>query len=206
MATDPSKTDRIAAWLTPQTVQEVMKFLGLASYYRRFIHKFAEIARPLHRLTEKGRPFKWTTECDTAFAELKLRLCSTPVFTYPDFSLPFILDTDASQHGIGAVLSQIQCGEEKVIAFASRTLTKAERRYSVTRKELLAVVTYIHHFQQFLLGRQFTLRTDHGNLQWIQTLKEPEGQLARWLERLQEYNFEIVHQRGCQHQNADALS
>ena len=137
---------------------------------------------------------------------MKLRLCSTPVLTYPDFSLPFILDTDASQHGIGAVLSQIQCGEEKVIAFASRTLTKAERRYSVTRKELLAVVTYIHHFRQFLLGRQFTLRTDHGSLQWIQTLKEPEGQLARWLERLQEYNFEIVHRRGCQHQNADALS
>ena len=107
--------------------------------YRRFIRKFAEIARPLHRLTEKGRPFKWTMECDTAFAELKLRLCSTPVLTYPDFSLPFILDTDASQHGIGAVLSQIQCGEEKVIAFASKTLTKAERRYSVTRKELLAV-------------------------------------------------------------------
>ena len=99
VATDPSKTDRIAAWPTPQTVQEVMKFLGLASYYRRFIRKFAEIARPLHRLTEKGRPFKWTTECDTAFAELKLRLCSTPVLTYPDFSLPFILDTDASQHG-----------------------------------------------------------------------------------------------------------
>ena len=190
---------RIAVWPTPQNVQEVMKFLGLASYHRRFIHKFAEIARPLHQLTEWGRPFKWTTECDTAFAELKLRLCTSPVLVFPDFTKPFILDTDASQCGIGAVLSQVQCGEEKVIAFASRTLTKAERRYSVTRKELLAVITYIHHFRQFLLGRQFTLRTDHGSFQWIQNLKEPEGQLARWLERLQEYNFEIKHWKGCQH-------
>ena len=145
VATDPSKTDCIAAWPTPQNVQEIMKFLGLASYYRRFICNFAEIARPLHQLSERGRPFKWTTECDT---ELKLRLCSTPILTYPDILLPFIIDTDASQHGIGAVLSQIQGGKEKVIAFASRTLNKAERRYSVTRKELLAVVTYIHHFRQ----------------------------------------------------------
>jgi len=205
VATDPSKTDKIATWPRPQNVKDTLKFLGLASYYRWFIHKFAEIARPLHRLTEQGRVFKWTDECDIAFAELKLRLCSSPILTFSDFSLPFILDTDASQSGIGVVLSQEQSGEEKVIAFASRTLTKAERRYSVTRKELLAVVTYIHHFRQFLLGRQFTLRTDHGSLQWIQTLKEPEGQLARWLERLQEYNFVIKHRKGCQHQNADAL-
>lgn len=206
VSTDPSKTEKVAAWPTPGNVQELSKFLGLASYYRRFINKFAEIAKPLHRLTERGRQFKWTTECDTAFVKLKLQLCSSPTLTFPDFSLPFILDTDASQFGIGAILSQEQHGEEKVIAYASRTLSKAERRYSVTRKELLAVVTYIHYFRQFLLGRQFTLRTDHGSLQWIQTLKEPEGQLARWLERLQEYNFEIKHRKGCQHQNADALS
>ena len=121
---------------------------------------------------------------------MKLRLCSTPVLAFPDFSLPFILDTNACQSGIGAVLSQEQGGEEKIIAYASRTLTKAERRYFVTRKELLAVVTYIHHFRQFLLGRVFVLRTDHDSLQWLHTFTEPEGQLARWLERLQEYTFE----------------
>ena len=206
VATDPDKTKKISTWPKPTNLPEVQKFLGLSSYYRRFIPKFAEIARPLHRLTERGRPFKWTIECDTAFAELKLQLCSSLILTFPDFSLPFILDTDASQCGIGAVLSQKQNGEEKVIAYASRTLTKAERKYSVTRKELLVVVTYIQHFKQFLLGRPFTLRTDHGSLQWIQTLKEPEGQLARWLERLQDYNFEVQHRKGCHHQNADALS
>ena len=206
VATDPSKTQKIAGWPTPKNIPELQKFLGLASYYRRFIRNFAEIAKPLYRLTERGRKYNWTAECDTAFAVLKLRLCSTPVLAFPDFSLPFILDTDASQSGIGAVLSQEQGGEEKVIAYASRTLTKAERRYSVTRQELLAVVTYIHHFRQFLLGRQFVLRTDHGSLQWLHTFKEPEGQLARWLERLQEYTFEIKHRKGHQHQNADALS
>ena len=129
VATDPSKTKKISTWPVPQNLQEVQRFLGLASYYRRFIHKFAEIARPLHRLTERGRPFKWTTECNTAFAELKLRLCSSPILTFPDFSQPFILDMDASQCGIGAVLSQKQRGEKKVIAYASRTLTKVERKY-----------------------------------------------------------------------------
>jgi len=152
--------------------------LGLASYYRRFIQKFAEIARPLHRLTERGRDFKWTTECDNAFAKLKICLHSSPILAYPDFTLPFILDTDACQCGIGAVLSQPHGdGTEKVIAFASRVMSKAERKYSVTRKELLAAVTYIHHFRPFLLGRHFVLRTDHGSLQWLHTLKEPEGQM-----------------------------
>jgi len=104
------------------------------------------------------------------------------------------------------VLSQVQNGEEKVIAFASQVLSKAERRYSVTRLELLAVVTYIKYFRQFLLGMHFILRIDHGSLQWIQGIKEPEGQVARWLERLQEYDFEVCHRKGSQHGNADALS
>ena len=100
------------------------KNLGLASYYRRFICNFAEIGKPLYRLTEQGRQFNWTAECDTAFAVFKLRLSSTPVLAFPDFSLPLILDTDASQSGIGAVLSQEECGEKKVIAYANQTLTK----------------------------------------------------------------------------------
>ena len=117
------------------------------------------------------------------------------------------MDTDACQSSIGAVLSQEQeDGKEKVVAYASRALSKAERKYSVTRQELLAAVTFIHQFCQFLLGRRFVLRTDHGSLQWLHSVKEPEGQLARWLERLQEYDFEIQHRKGSQHLNADALS
>ena len=112
------------------------------------------------------------------------------------------MDTDASNTGIG-VLSQIdENGSEHVIAYASRTLSKAERRYCVTRRQLLAVVTFTQQFRPYLLGRQFTLRTDHGSLTWLQSLKEPEGQLARWLEKLQKYQFTIVHRQGKKHTNA----
>ena len=116
------------------------------------------------------------------------------------------MDTDANHSGIRAVLSQVLDGKEKVIAYASRTLSKAERKYCVTRKELLAMVTFIRHFRPYLLGRRFTLRTDHSALKWLQTLKDPEGQLARWLEQLQEYEFEIIHRAGKRHLNADAMS
>ena len=125
----------------------------------------------------------------------------------PNWSQPFVIDTDASDTGIGAVLSQVDAeGVEHVVAYASRILTKAERNYCVTRKELLAVVTFLQHFRQYLLGRLFTIHTDHGSLTWLQSFKNPEGQLARWLEKLQEYNFSIVHRPGKKHLNADALS
>ena len=117
------------------------------------------------------------------------------------------MDTDASDQGIGAVLSQIQSdGQERVVVYANRLLSKLERRYCVTCKELLAVVVFLHHFQQYLLGRKFILRTDHSSLVWLHNFKEPEGQLTRWLERLEEFQFEVVHRRGKAHCNADALS
>ena len=120
-----------------------------------------------------------------------------------------MLDTDASDTGIGAVLSQMKDdGSEVVTAYASRSLSRPERRYYVTRKELLAVVEFVHHFRHYmyLLGREFTLRTDHNSLVWVRNFKEPEGQLARSLQKLEEYNFTIVHHRGALHSNADALS
>ena len=113
---------------------------------------------------------------------------NAPVLVFPDLTRPFIVDTDASDIGIGAALSQMQEDEsERVIAYGSRVLTKPERHYYVTRRELLVVVTFIQHFRPYLLGREFILCTDHGSF------KQPEGQLARWLERLQEYNFKIYH-------------
>lgn len=168
---------------------------------------FAAIAKPLHRLTEKTAKFEWTNECQTAFEEIRHRLVTAPILAFPDYERAFILDTDASDIGVGAVLSQVQeDGSERVIAYASRVLTKAERRYCVTRRELLAVVTFVQHFRPYLLGRRFLLRTNHGSLTWLSNFKEPEGQLARWLERLQEYTFTIAHRPGRKHQNADALS
>lgn len=206
VATDLSKTEEVATWPEPTSLSEVQEFLGLANYYRRFIQNFAQIAKPLHQLSEKSREFQWTEKCAEAFRELKQHLTSAPVLAFPDYSQPFVLDTDASGVGIGAVLSQVQKGEERVIAYASRTLTKPERRYCVTRRELLAVVVYTQHFRHYLLGRPFMLRTDHGSLTWLQSFKEPEGQLARWLEQLQEFDFQIMHRRGRSHGNADALS
>ena len=132
---------------------------------------------------------------------------NSPSIAHPHYDLEFILDTDASATGIGAVLSQVQDGgREHVIAYASRTLSKPERHYCVTRRELLAVVTFIHHFRPYLLGRKFSLRTDHSSITWLRNFKQPEGQLARWITKLQEYDFSISHRPGKQHGNADALS
>ena len=207
IAADPEKTATVKTWPTPTSTKEVQQFLGLANYYRRFIKDFAQIAKPLHKLTERTSSFLWTTECQKSFEILRHLLSSPPILSYPDFTKPFILDTDASNDGIGGVLSQLdKDGREHVVAYGSRLLTKPERNYCVTRKELLAVVTFVTHFRTYLLGHTFTLRTDHGPLTWLYSMKEPEGQVARWLEKLQEYNFEIVHRKGLRHINADALS
>ncbi len=203
---DPGKIQAVKNWPVPTTVTEVRSFMGLASYYRSFCPDFATIAKPLHRLTEKGREFVWTTECQSAFDTLKQRLISAPVLAYPDFKLPFILDTDASATGIGAVLSQLQDGQERVIAYASRSLSKQERNYCVTRRELLAVVNYVKHFRHYLWGVRFTLRTDHSSLRWLTSFKEPEGQVARWIAVLSTYNYDLQYRPGKNHGNADALS
>ena len=162
-----------------------------------------EVARPLHKLTQKNQTFVWSQDCAKAFETLKSHLTSTLILAYPD---KFILDTDASNESIGAVLSQCQEKTECVIAFASKSLSKPERNYCVTRRELLAVVTFVKYFRHYLIGRKFLVRTDHGSLRWLFRFKEPEGQIAQWLEILNTYDFEIEHQPGRLHGNADALS
>ncbi|KAL7870763.1 hypothetical protein SRHO_G00082600 [Serrasalmus rhombeus] len=133
IATDPNKTAAVRDWPTPRTVCQVRSFLGFASYYRRFVKGFAEIAAQLHRLTGgSGTKFRWSDEADRAFLTLKEKLCRTPVLAYPIPSGQFVVDTDASDHGLGAVLSQMQDGSERVIAYFSRRLDKAERNYCVT--------------------------------------------------------------------------
>lgn len=203
---DPAKVEAVRRWPGPKNQTEVKSFVGLASYYRRFVQGFAEIARPLHQLTEKGRRFKWTDVCQSAFEKLKLSLMSAPILAYPDPHKTFILDTDASDAGIGAVLSQEDAGHERVIAYASRALTKQERKYATTKKELLSVVTFTKHFKHYLLGKEFVLRTDHSSLRWLHNFQGLEGQLARWLEQLASFQYKIVHRPGRVHSNADALS
>jgi phospholipid-translocating ATPase len=137
---------------------------------------------------------------------LKKALCEAPILAYPLPKGLFVLDTDASNVGIGGVLSQVQDNKEKVIAYGSKKLDKQQQRYSVTRRELLVVITFIHQFRHFLWGRNFLLRTDHGSLKWLFNFKDSQGQLARWLEVLSQYDFEIQHRLGSKHQNADPLS
>jgi len=176
VSTDPGKIVLVRDWPTPGDVKEVRSFLGLASYYRRFVPTFAEIAAPLHALTAKNKLFEWTSDCDRAFVRLKLALISSPILAMPNDADPFLLDTDACDVSIGAILSQIQSGVERVIAYASRSLSKPERNYCVTRRELLAIVCYTETFRHYLLGRQFVIRTDHSALQWLRTTPEPIGQ------------------------------
>ena len=204
--TDPEKIETVREWPVPTTQTEVRSFLGTASYYRRFVQNFGTIARPLHRLTEKNRPFLWTTECQVAFETLRKKLVEAPILAYPSSEEDFILDTDASATGIGAVLSQVQDGVERPIAYASRGLSKSERNYSVTKRELLAVVFYCKYFRHYLIGRKFKLRTDHAALRWLQTFKDATGMWARWQNTLAEFNKEIVHRAGRSHGNADGLS
>ena len=204
---DLEKISSIQDWKLPENVTEMRSFLGLASYYRRFIEDFGKISAPLTRMLENNRPFIWDDEGKKAFNELKLRLATAPILVYPDFTKPFILDTDASDKGIGAVLSQLGTDQlEHPLAYFSRTLNKHERNYSITRKELLAAIEAIEHFKCYLYGRKFTLRTDHVAIRWLQNFKEPSGQLARWLERLSAFDFIVEHRPGRKHANADALS
>ena len=204
--TDQRKIEAVVNWPIPRKLREVRGFLGLCGYYRRFVPNFSELAAPLHALTRKNCPFLWTENCDSSFNALKQRLTQAPVLSLPHDQGTFVLDTDASNHGIGAVLSQIQNGEEKVIFFASRLYSDAEKRYCVTRKELLAVVFYMKQMRQYLLGRPFLVRTDHAALQWLRKTPEPIGQQSRWLEVLEEFDFKIEHRPGAKHNNADALS
>jgi hypothetical protein len=206
VATDPEKVGAVRDWPKPVNVEQVRTFIGFASYYRRFVKGFADIAAPLHRLTQKGLKFAWTDACDDAFNKLRQKLSTTPVLSAVRHDGDFVLDTDASDTGLGVVLSQLQDGQERVIAYASCGLSKRERQYCVTRRELLAVVYGTKYFRHYLLGRPFLIRTDHNSLRWLRSFKNPEGQVARWLERLAEFEFTIQHRPGKNHANADGLS
>ena len=203
---DEKKVQAVADWPVPRNLTEVRGFVALASYYRRHIAHFADIARPLHELTRKGRSFHWTERQQEAFEKLKRCLISAPLLAPPIDAGKYVLDTDASDQALGAVLQQEQNGELRVVAYASRALHPPERSYSTTRKELLAIVYGLKYFRQFLLGTRFDLRTDHAALTFLLRTPEPVGQQARWLDLIGEFDFQIIHRPGVQHRNSDALS
>ena len=203
---DSKKVKAVLDFPQPQNSAELKSFLGLAGYYRRFMAGFSQIAAPLFALQKKGATFDWTSECQQAFEALKKRLTSAPILAFPDFTKPFCLATDASEKGLGAVLSQFESGKEVVIAYASRSLSGPEKNYATVEKEALAIVWAIRVFRPYLYGHQFTVLTDHCPLSWLKSVKEPTGRLARWMLFLNEYDMHITYRPGKKHSNADGLS
>ena len=201
-----AKVKAVVDFPVPDDVERVRSFLGLAGYYRDFVHNFAKVAKPLTELTEKNRAFKWSVQCQQAFQKLKDALVTAPVLAYPDFSKEFILTTDASDVGLGAVLSQYHDGRERVVSYASRHLHKAERNYSATEKECLGVVWATEYFRHFLLGAEFVVHTDHDPLVYLRSVPCPRGRLARWIGLLEQYSYNFVYVPGKKIPHADALS
>lgn len=203
---DPDKVRAILDIPTPTNVADIRRFIGVASWYRRFIPSFSTISSPLTALLRKQRAWEWTDECERAFQAIKEKLVSAPILNCPNYDLPFFVQTDASAYGLGAVLTQKSGDEELVISYASRSLTKGERNFSVTEKECLGVIFGIEKFRPYLEGIKFTVITDHYSLLWLNNLKDPIGRLARWAVRLQQFDFTIEHRKGKDHLIPDLLS
>lgn len=207
---DPEKVEAITNYPTPSNRKEVRRFIGTASWYRRFIPNFSALVSPLNRLTSQGKnaaPFSWTEKEEDAFNKLKHHLVSAPILACPDYTKPFEVHTDASDYGIGAMLTQSFDGKDRVIAYMSKSLTKQERNYSATEREALAVLIAIEHWRCYLEnGQKFSVYTDHSSLKWFLNLNNPTGRLARWGVRLSAYNFEIKHRKGADNVVPDSLS
>jgi transposase InsO family protein len=205
---DPRTVEKVRNFIKPRDKKGVQRFLGLAGYYRQFVKEFAKVAQPLSKLTRKNEKFNWEEAQQLAFEELKLRVTKAPILRFPDFTKQFIVTTDASDFALGGVISQYD-EKEKLdlpVAFCSRILNKAEKNYSTTEKELLAIVFTLKHFREYLYGRKFQVMTDHKALEYISNLKEPSSRLMRWRLALEEYNFEIKYIPGKTNSVADALS
>lgn len=203
---DKSKVQAVSDFRTPRSVKDVQSFIGLCNYYRKFIKDFSMIARPLHDLTKKGRKFEWSEREEGAFRLLKDLLISAPVLAHYDPSLPIELRVDASGYGLGAILLQERDNVKHPIAYASRSLTKAETNYSTTEKECLAAVWALNYFRAYVWGHKVFIVSDHHALCWLKTIKEPAGRLARWSLKLQDCDYEVRHKSGKAHADADCLS
>jgi len=211
---DPAKIEKVKDLKIPTTVREVRSILGLCSYYRKFVKDFSKIAKPLNELLKKNKDneernpkIEWNEERQKAFETLKRKLIEAPILQSPNFNKEFILITDASGIGLGAVLSQLNNeGKEVVIAYASRTLNETEKRYSNTDRECLAIVWAIRYWHKYLIRARFRIITDHAALKTLQTAKVPIGRRGKWMMELQQYDYKIEHKSGKENKNADALS
>ncbi|CAM5105440.1 unnamed protein product [Natator depressus] len=203
-----NKLEAIQNWPRMNRKKQVRAFLGVVGYYPRFIPHFATRVSPLTDLIKAWGPdmVKWTDAAEKAFMDLRTALCSNPVLIAPDFNKEFILQTDASEVGLGAVLLQMVGDKEHLILYLSRKLLLREQKYAVVERECLAVKWAMERLCYYLLGRRFTLVTDHASLQWMQQNKEKNARVTRWFLSLQPFQFTIQHRAGSHHGNADGLS
>lgn len=204
---DPGKVEAIVNFPAPRTTKQTRRFLGMASWYRRFIEMFSDITAPITDLLKKGKKFVWTSEANDAFEKLKILLSTAPVLITPDYTRRFYIRCDASTQGLGGVLFQkSDSGDEMPISFMSVKLNQAQKNYTTTELECLAAVISVKKFRPYVEGHDFTLITDHASLKWLMSLKDLSGRLARWSLLLQSFNFEIEHQKGALNVVPDALS
>lgn len=216
---DPAKTEAVMKWPIPKNVKDVRKFLGFVGYYRRFVKGFSSIARPLNDLlighptkknkgkSQKKTPFQWTEIHQKSFEKLKKTLANPPVLAYADYSRPFVLHTDASSKGLGAVLYQKHDGKDCVIAYASRSLKQAERNYPAHKLEFLALKWAVtEKFHDYLYGAEFEVVTDNNPLTYVNTTAKLDATGQRWMAALANYNFTPLYREGRNNSDADGLS
>ena len=212
---DPHKTAAITDMPMPTTKDELRSALGLFSYYRKFCKRFSQVAHPLHealkqdsKLARDGEgAIAWTDEQRAAFDSLRGVLASSPLLIHPNWDLPFAVHTDACKHGLGAALTQVVDGTERVVCYASRALAPHELPYSIYEKECLAVVWACSiWYSLYLYGRKFTVVTDNQALTWLFTNAPSQARIQKWVISLQDLTFDTVHRKGARHCNADGLS
>ena len=202
---DPKKVEAVKKFPTRTNIKSIREFLGLSGYYRGFIKNHAKVPKPLNILLEKDVKFHWGKEQQKTVKEIKELLCTAPVLEYPRFDKPFIITTDASNFALGAVLSQGEIGKDPAIAYASRSLHKAETSYHTYEKEALAIMFAIITFKNYVYGNKFTIVTDHKSLLWLKSA-DNNIRVQKWRLKLSDYEFDIVYKPGKQNANADALS
>nr|GEV71586.1 DNA-directed DNA polymerase [Tanacetum cinerariifolium] len=203
---DRAKVDVIAKLPHPTTVKGIRSFLSHASFYRRFIQDFSKISRPMNHLLEKNTPFIFSEDCIKAFQTLKKKLTEAPILIDPNWDLPFELMCDASDFVIGAVLGQRHEKHFKPVHYASKTMNDAETNYTITEKEMLAVVYAFENFRSYLIMNKSIVHTDHSALKYLFAKKDAKARLLRWVLLLQEFDFKVLDTKGAENLAADHLS